>query len=206
MKKDTIFLNGQNGDRSQQAGKNNLRFMKKNLIIFFILFMLGIIQSCNDSKNSMDNSDIEEFGWKKVYKHDKNGHPISGSKDALIAGIRNGYSLKVGWGLSVEREDTTIRIEHIAEPLFLTIIQEKEVSIVIDAHPLLQSYWRIENQQFKEGGHIWQCVLNTTGAFNAQIYHRSTGELIRDFPQQHRMTWYLDYPKGGKLENEPLFE
>ncbi len=92
----------------------------------------------------------------------------------------------------------------MSEPLFLTIIQEKNVSVVIDAHPLLQSYIDIDSQRFGIGGHIWQCVLTTKGSFNAQVHNRSTGELIRDWPQKHKMTWFLEYPIPIKERTEQM--
>lgn len=180
--------------------------MKKICNVIYILLIAGAFFSCNqETQNATDKRAIES-GWKSVYQNDEHGNRLAGNLDSLIAGIRNGYDLRVGWGVEAEREDTLIRIEHIAKPLFLTIIQEKDVSIVIDAHPLLQSYWQIEKQQFREGGHIWQCVLNTTGAFNAQVYNRSTGELINDWPQRHKMTWFLEYPGNPSRNNKPLFD
>lgn len=180
--------------------------MKSITKLVALIIASCIFHSCHYSQNQAGTGDLNHVGWKAVYKHDKNGNPVSGSIDSLITGIRNGYNLRVGWGVKVEREDTVITIEHMAEPLFLTILQESEVSIVIDAHPLLESYWRIEAQQFREGGHIWQCVMNTTGTFNARVFNRSTGELVRDMPQQHRMTWFLQYPGNSIPKAEPLFE
>ncbi|MEM8765556.1 MAG: hypothetical protein AAGD88_17205 [Bacteroidota bacterium] len=146
-----------------------------------------------------------ESGWKAVYQNDENGNYLKGNLDSLIAGIRNGYDVRIGWGWEKQLGDSILRLEHMAEPLFLTIIQEKDVSIVIDAHPLLQSYIDITDQKIGEGGHIWQCVLTTKGTFNAQVHNRSTGELIKDWPQKQKMTWFLDYPENSKESNGPLF-
>ena len=169
--------------------------------IFFLFMVLGFICSCNNSRNLAKDNIVNEFGWKAVYKHDKNGDALNGSIDSLINGIRNGYDVRIGWGWEREVADSILRLEHMAEPLFLTIIQEKNVSVVIDAHPLLQSYLDVENQKFGEGGHIWQCVLTTKGTFNAQVHERSTGELIKDWPQRHKMIWFLEYPNTTSRNN-----
>ncbi len=176
---------------------------------FFLLpvtILMCIASSCNPPVSPITTTAETGSGWKAVYKHDEYGNPLEGSMDSLIAGIRNGYDLRVGWGWQRERGDSVLRLEHIAEPLFLTIIQEKDVSIVIDAHPLLTSYIDVGKQKFGEGGHIWQCVLTTKGEFNAQVHDRSTGELINDWPQRQRMTWFLDYPSQPKANRKPLFD
>ncbi|MEQ9299536.1 MAG: hypothetical protein RIF33_13270 [Cyclobacteriaceae bacterium] len=170
--------------------------------ILALSIMAAILVSCQDSKTELSPS-----GWRMVYKIDREGNPVAGSMDDLISGIRNGYSVRVGWGWERERGDSTLRLEHMAEPIFLSLIQEKDVSVVIDAHPLLDNYIDIDQQQFREGGHIWQTVLTTGGTFNAKVYHRGTGELIRDMPQRQRMTWFVEYPQANNaIIDTPLYE
>lgn len=166
-----------------------------------------ILTSCDEvGKSTAKASPTVETGWKAVYKHDENGKPISGNIDSLIMGIRNGLDVRVGWGWEKTLGDSLVRLEHMAQPLFLSVIQEKNVSAVIDAHPLLKSYIGIDHQEIREGGHIWQCVLTTKGTFNAQLHNRSTGVLERDMPQRHKMTWFLDYPNPPIKNNTPLYE
>ncbi len=133
-------------------------------------------------------------GRTSVYSHDENGNALSGSKEELLDGLRKGYSLKVGWGWTRTLGDSSVTLEHFAEPIFTTIIQKKHLSIVIQAHPLLKSYLAIDQQEFNHPDDFWQCVLTTEGTFNAQVSKRSTGELVRHWPQRHRMNWYLEYP------------
>lgn len=146
-------------------------------------------------------------GWQSVYKHDEEGRPIRGDKSELIRAVRAGYDVRVGWGWERTIDGTLVRLEHMAEPLFLTIVQGEHVSVVIDAHPLLESYIDIDQQVFGEGGDVWQTTLTTNGAFNAQVFDRATGELARDWPQRHQMTWYVEYPPGGDGGSSvPLYE
>ncbi len=179
--------------------------MKKIYSIVYVLIIAGVFVCCNQhTQNSNDNKTIIS-GWKSVYQNDKDGRRLAGNIDSLIVGIRNGYDVRIGWGWEKELGDSILRLEHMAEPLFLTIIQEKTVSAVIDAHPLLQSYIDSNNQKIGDDGHIWQCVLTTKGTFNAQTLNRSTGELIKDWPQKHKMTWFLEYPNHLPKNNKPLF-
>ena len=186
--------------------ESKIYFEKIGLLETPFVFFIGLFLSCNQAtQNSTDLRPIES-GWKSVYQNDENGNRLAGNIDSLIAGIRNGYDVRIGWGWEKAVADSVLRLEHMAEPLFLTIIQEKSVSAVIDAHPLLKSYFDVNNQTIGEGGHIWQCVLTTKGTFNAQVHNRSTGELIKDWPQKHKMTWFLEFPNHPYRENKPLFD
>lgn len=168
-----------------------------------VICLLLVTLSCDSSQKT--TKEASSTGWTAVYQNDENGETIKGNINTLISGIRNGYDVRVGWGWESERGDSLLRIEHMAQPLFTLIIQEKNVSAVIDAHPLLATYIDIDNQTFREGGHMWQCVLTSKGTFNAKVYHRTTGELLNDWPQRHKMTWFLEYPTGTKSQSQPLY-
>lgn len=173
------------------------------LSFYFLILGLTILGSCQTPEKAPAN-DKQAVGWTAVFKNDKEGNPISGNIDSLVAGIRNGYDLRVGWGWERQLGDSIMRLEHMAPPIYLSIIQEKTVSVIIEAHPMLQSYLDAGNQKFGEGGHFWQCIMTTNGSFNAQVYNRSTGELIRDWPQRHTITWFLDYP-AQRRNSGPLY-
>ena len=172
------------------------------IVKFFLIIVL--LSACeSDGKIGVSSGGAI---WKAVYKNDRNGKRISGSIDTLIAGIRAGYSVKVGWGWKKELGDSTLILEHVATPLYISIIQQKHISAIIDAHPLLESYFKIDAQKFAEGGHIWQCVMTTQGTFHAQVYDRATGALLKDWPQTHTITWFLDSPaKPDFKRTKPLY-
>ena len=178
--------------------------MRNRHFVCAVLVLGSLVYSC--STRHIYAGATQEAGWRAVYKHDESGRALEGDIDDLIAAVRNGYDIRVGWGWEKELGDSLVRLEHMAEPLFLTVIQEENVSVVIDAHPLLASYIDVGNQRLGEGGHIWQCVLTTQGEFNAQVHHRATGELMRDWPQRQRMTWFVDYPAGEVTNRKPLFD
>lgn len=172
----------------------------KKILINFSVFIFLLMCSCNRSYQEPQLN-----GWQAIFKHNGQGGVIEGNIDSLIQGIRNGYDVRVGWGWVNEIGDSLVRLEHMAKPLYLSIINEKNVSAIIDAHPLLESYFDINKQRFREGGHIWQCILNTKGEFNAQLYNRSTGALMRDWPQRQIITWFLEYPAYKRDNRKPLY-
>lgn len=136
-------------------------------------------------------------GWTAVYQHDAAGAVLSGSIDRLIDAVRRGYSIRIAWGWRREVNGQVFALEHSADPVFVTILKEKQVSAVTEPHPLLENYLDPAKQRFADPGQVWQCVLVTTGEFNATIYRRDTGAIVRDFPQKMAMTWFVEYPPTG---------
>lgn len=168
--------------------------------LFYTLCIVLFISACHTVVNTKDST------WKAVYKHNQDGQTMAGNIDSLIAGIRAGYDVRVGWGWQGEFGDSILSLEHLATPIFMSIIQQKHVSAIINAHPLLESYKDIQQQRFAKGGHIWQCILSTEGTFNAQVFDRSADSLIRDLPQKHTITWFLDCPAQPEFTSStPLF-
>jgi hypothetical protein len=140
------------------------------------------------------NTSFKKSGWTAVYAHDENGVSTAGDINELLNGLRKGYAVKIGWSWTRTIADSTVTLEHFAEPVFVTIIQQKNVSAILDPHPLLKSYMDISKQEFDNPAHTWQCILTTTGTFNAMVYSRSTGEIVKNWPQRQKMVWYLEYP------------
>lgn len=163
--------------------------MKYLFLLVLSMFML----SCQPTTSNPE-SEHQPDGWQLAYKHDEEGNPITGNKQDLIQAIRAGYSVRIGWGWEREREGELLHLEHMATPLYLSIIKDEVVSAIIDAHPLLESYIDEQKQVFSEAGNYWQCIMTSQGTFNARVYHRGTGELLKDWPQRHILSWFVEYP------------
>lgn len=169
----------------------------KSLIV---LALSTLIFSCQ-SAPPMDRTTDKPDGWQLAFKHDEQGKPIAGSKEDLIQAIRSGYSVRIGWGWERERDGELLHLEHMATPLYLSIIKDEVVSAIIDAHPLLESYIDEQKQSFSEAGNYWQCIMTSQGTFNARVYDRGTGALLKDWPQRHILSWFVEYP--SKPSNSP---
>ncbi|HAS44089.1 MAG TPA: hypothetical protein DCS93_26665 [Microscillaceae bacterium] len=148
-------------------------------------------------------ADADSVGWTPVYKHNKNGQPIGGSKADLLAAIRRGYDIRIGWGFQHPR-DADKTIEHVVKPNFLGISKGELVYAILDEHPALKAYFNVKNPQFDNPNITWSCVMNTEGNFNAIWYNRAAGKKVRDFPQRHVMTWFVNYP--AKRSNKKLWK
>ncbi len=160
--------------------------MKISLFLVLLTVMVG--------NAFAQNSVASKKGWTAVYAHDENGKPTYGDISDLMEGLRKGYSLRAGWSWSRQLGDSTVSLEHFADPIFVTISQRKDVSMIINPHPLLRNYLDISKHEFDNPNHIWQCVLTTRGTFNAIVYNQTNGEIVKSWPQKHKMTWYLEYP------------
>lgn len=172
----------------------------------FLLALSIFIFSCQ-SAPPVDRIIDKPDGWQLIFKHDEEGNSIGGSKEELIQAIRSGYSVRIGWGWERERDGEVLHLEHIATPLYLSIIKDDLVSAIIDAHPLLESYIDENNQAFSESGHYWQCVMTSAGTFNARVYHRGSGKLLKDWPQRHILSWFVEYPSTpSKSPSPPLYQ
>lgn len=127
--------------------------------------------------------------WKVVLKTDKEGAVLEGSKDALMAAIRGGADIKIGWG--AKRED--LSIEHLSKPIWLAVLSEKEVMAHLDPQVLSGIDWDGLNASYEDVSLLqkeWRVVLTTKGDFDAVWYDKKADTLIRRWPQKHIMTWF----------------
>lgn len=92
--------------------------MKNHLLIISILTLL---YSCQ-----LKNENQDESEWKLIYQTDKEGTTKYGDKDQLIALMRRGEPLRIGW-TSKRRKDTTKSVEHLVDATFITIANGNEV-------------------------------------------------------------------------------
>ena len=129
--------------------------------------------------------------WTMVYKSGLNGEVLSGSKDKLLAAIREGIPVRVGWGLDRSVDGEANSVEHVAEPVFVTIVDGTEIVAQLPEHVAQRSYWDASQAQFDEGAVMWRGLVSSTGSFDAIWVNRSTGEVIRRAPQRAVLNWYL---------------
>ena len=162
----------------------------KYRLILALLLILAI--SCK--------SEDQNVHYQIVYQNDKAGNAILGSKENLIAHIRGGADIKIGWG----SKGKTRRIEHLSEPLWISVLNEKEVIAQLDPHYTATTDWNTLTSTFSDSLEVnieWRVVLSTKGEFDAIWYDKHKGTLVRRVPQKHAMTWFAK----GNIKDEPLF-
>ncbi len=151
--------------------------------IFISLVLAIVICSCNQTEQSNSN-------WLAVYKNDKQGNTIAGSKQELINAIRKGASIRIGWGAKGKNHS----IEHLSDPIWLAILEEKEVIAHLDPQMLSAIDWEKYTAHYADTTlvkNMWRVVLDTQGNFDAIWYHPITQKIIERRPQNHTITWFI---------------
>ena len=143
----------------------------------------------------------QHSNYQVVYKSDKEGNTLQGSKAALINSIRGGADIKIGWG----SQGKTHRIEHLSEPIWIAVLDETEVTAQLDPQVLAKTHWEELTASYADSTLLnqeWRVVITTKGEFDAVWYDSHHGKLIKRIPQNHPMTWFA---KAGSEANTPLF-
>ncbi len=186
----------------QQAPKN--LFMTKSLIIpISLFFTILILLSCNEN-TFVENNDINAK-WKVAYKNNKDGSTLQGSKEILINSIRQGASVRIGWG----SKGKTHRIEHLSDPIWIAILDEKEVIAHLAPQVLSRIDWDSSFALYDQSDMLhqeWRVVINTDGKFDAIWYDRKENKQIKRVPQNHIITWFVDYRADPKIKVNAFFE
>ncbi len=164
----------------------------KKLYCLLIVFSFILYSGCQ-KKND----------WVPVYKNDKEGNAILGSKMELINAIRNGNEIRIAWG----SEGKTHRIEHISDPTWIAILDETEVIAHIDPQVLSSVNWETLSADYSDSTKLneeWRVVITTKGEFDAVWYDRENHKVLQRRPQNHVMTWFV---KGEIGDNAtPLYQ
>lgn len=130
--------------------------------------------------------------WTALYHHDRDGKPLAGSKQALLDAIRRGAPIRITWGMSARNGE--ISVEHVAEPVFVTIMNGEEVAAQLPEHVAQKSYWNAAEARLDDPAVLWRGLMSTTGDFDAVMVHRGTGEVVRRLPQKARLAWHAFTP------------
>ena len=149
----------------------------KTYIIAVVVFLV----SCSSPNNQKH--------YRVVLKHDENGTTIQGSKEDLISYIRGGAEIRIGWGV----EGKTHTIEHLSDPIWLSVLDGSEVIAHLDPQVLSQVDWTNLSANYSDTSSIhqlWRVVLTTKGEFDAIWYDQKSNELVKRIPQQKTMLWF----------------
>ena len=154
--------------------------------------MVALVVSCQSG---------DDWGnYKLVYKNDKDGTTLTGSKEELVQHIRGGADIKIGWGV----KGTSHTIEHIANPIWVAVLDESEVVAHLDAQVLSQTDWQNLSANYADSTLLqqeWRVVITTKGEFDAVWIDRTSKDVMKRRPQNHIISWFA----RGTMKNEPFF-
>ncbi len=167
--------------------------MRKNSILFLITIILFSCQIKDPGSN-----------WSIAYKNDKTGNVLLGSKQQLTNVIRKGASIKIGWG----GKGKLHQIEHISEPIWIAILDEKEVVAHLEPQVFSGTDWDALTANYADSALVkseWRVVITTKGEFDAVWYGRQDFRVTKHRPQKHVISWFVKDVDNSAI-SEPLFK
>lgn len=157
-----------------------------------LVFLMALLFSCQ-TEHKTDHFRI-------VYKNDREGNTLQGSKAELIKHIRGGAEIRIGWG----GKGKSHRIEHLSDPIWIAVLDETEVIAHLDAQVLSKTDWENLSANYADSTlyhQEWRVVITTKGEFDAVWIDRNTNKLINRRPQNHVISWF----SKGKVSDVPLY-
>jgi hypothetical protein len=144
-------------------------------------------------------------GWRMVYRHDADGQPLDGSRQALLAAVRGGAPIRVAWGFSGSNQaGRTVTVEHSADPVFLTIMNGDHVFVQLPEHIGQTSYSQPDRARFDRPSVMWRGLMGSDGTFDAVLVERATGKTVQRMPQRAGLAWFAELPPPECPDRSPL--
>lgn len=128
--------------------------------------------------------------WQLVYRHDADGNALAGSKDELLSAIRRGAPIRFAWGFRIDRDGRPLSVEHVAEPVFLSVINETDVVVQLPEHIAQRAYADTSGALFGDPAVMWRGLMTSEGVFDAVWVNRATGEQVRRHAQRVGLAWF----------------
>ena len=142
--------------------------------------------------------------WRLVYRHDADGKPVAGRKQALLDAVRAGAPVRFAWGFAGTAGGAAVSVEHAADPVFLTIMGGEHVFVQLPEHIAQASYARPEAARFDAPSVMWRGLMGSDGTFDAVYVDRATGKEVRRFPQRVGLAWFAYLAPEGCPAPPPL--
>lgn len=131
-------------------------------------------------------------GWRMVYAVDSTGKPTFGQKQELLAAVRAGLPIRVGWGITWRLSDGTAGgVEHVAEASFLTIHHDE---VFAQIAPILGQAPDARSPAITlgiGGDRLWYALLDTTGRLQGQFTGAGEADSFRA-----ATVWYVQGAAG----------
>lgn len=133
--------------------------------------------------------------WRLVYRHDADGKPVAGDKEALFDAVRRGYPIRLAWGAALPGAAGGASVEHSAEPVFVTIASRADLFVQLPEHIGQTSYADPAAARFEAAPVMWRGMMGTDGSFDAVYVNRATGQEVRRIPQRAAIAWFALAPE-----------
>ena len=145
-----------------------------------------MLSGCDHPKN------IASAEWQLVYQNDSLGHPLYGSKKALIEAIKRGSPVRVAWGEKLD--DGTSDVE-FSVPEFTTLVNDSDVVIQLPASMIQTDYMNAKTSFLKTNPPTqWRALMSTDGHYHQFHNNLKTGDVTRIMWLKTAVAWYAQVP------------
>ncbi len=143
----------------------------------------------------------EAMQWRFVYANGPQGEAVAGDRAALIAAVRRGSPLRVGWGEAAA--EGAWSVEEFAAVGFTNLIGGKDLVVQLEPALIQTNYIDAGKAELAEPTLEWRALIATDGRFEAQMRDAATGKLVRTLKQRTRVHWFTLAP-DPKCDSRPI--
>jgi hypothetical protein len=130
--------------------------------------------------------------WRLLYANDERGEPRLGRRDDLLAALRRGSPVRVGWSEASPREGWSV--EEFSGAQFVNVMGGRDVVAQLDDAYIQTHYLESSKAGPRAPVVEWRATLSTDGRFVAVMVDRETGRPARRLVQRTSASWYALAP------------
>jgi len=130
--------------------------------------------------------------WRFVFANGPHGEAVAGKRADLIAAVRRGSPLRVGWGEAAK--DGSWSVEEFSNVGFTNLMGGKDLVVQLEPAMIQNDYLDATKATLRAEPLEWRAIMSTDGRFDAQMTVPSTGKLFRTLRQRTRIHWYAFAP------------
>jgi len=162
-------------------------------VVLPVLFLAsGISAGCRPESIPAATEPCGPSAWRFVFANDGNGKDLRGRREALLAAIRRGSPVRVGWSDSSSKEGWAV--EEFSDAGFTNIMGRRDVVAQLDPALIQTNYVDATKAGLRSPPVEWHALMSTDGRFEAVMVDRETGHTTRRLVQRTRMHWYVFAP------------
>lgn len=133
--------------------------------------------------------------WRFLFANGAKGDGVAGDRAALIAAVRRGSPLRVGWGEAAA--DDSWSVEEFSNVGFTNVMGGRDIVAQLEPALIQSNYTDATKATLRTEPLEWRAIMSTDGRFDAQMTDPATGKLVRTLKQRTRMNWYAFAPDPG---------
>ena len=130
--------------------------------------------------------------WRFLFANGPQGEDVAGNRDALIAAVRRGSPLRVGWGEAAA--DGSWSVEEFSNVGFTNVMAGRDLVVQLEPAMIQNDYLDAKKATLRAEPLEWRAIMSTDGRFDAQMTDPATGKLFRTLRQRTRIHWYAFAP------------